>query len=306
MTDPGRCNSLSRIFGKYNLSVTVEIVGTPTPQFTAIPPWYQLPSTTSRHNVVNITRSIADLSESTLHVQIGSLNQTVNGEVKIRKCTTEIVLPTVSSAPPTQHLKIPELTSVPPFKLCLYIPFVPPLNFCERNPSFNHQARKLMKQLTKDLTFNSSLNCHYIGNIYGIFVENDTKCSSLRYRIVASMELRKNLSSACKNSSRIKAYMSQWSRNKTNGKILVIEERQINRTHCNNYLEGLPSNDTRECHRIFYCYKKNSKKDRTVCLNKNHHFRAVRVRVDHKESIDVLENPRMLCEESSTITVING
>ena len=156
-----------------------------------------------------------------------------------------------------------------------------------------------MKKLTKDLTFSTSLDCYYNGDIYGVFVENGTECLSLRFMMVASIELRNSFSLACRNASRIKIYLSQWSRNLTNGPIRVVEERNVNQTHCSSHLEGLHSNSTKECHRIFYCSRKSSGKDKTVCLNKqNHHFSKVRARVDHTKSIDLLDNPRVLCEES--------
>ena len=92
-TDPGSCKILSAISGIHNISVTLEITGTPPPQFSAFLPWHQLPiSSTTRPKVVNVTRSIAGLNKSTL--QVGRLDQSVNSGNKkyiIKKlCITEI------------------------------------------------------------------------------------------------------------------------------------------------------------------------------------------------------------------------
>lgn len=291
----------------------LETSGTPLPLFSTVPPWhqFQLPNQTSRPREVNVIgpRSIDNLNKLTLQAQVGVLHQTILNGFRITKCVIDIVLPTSRSPTTAQThegtsnsvLRILESPSNPNFKMCLYIHFSPSEKFCEENPSFNGQAKKVMEKLTRDLTFNSSLQCYYNGDIYGVFVENATECPS--FMIVASIELDTSAKSAslpCTNSSRTKEYLSLWSRNLTSKPYFIVEEPTVNHTHCNSYLEGRPANNKKwkQCHRVFYCYRKSSKKDRTVCLNENGHFQKVEVTINHGTDINLLRNPRMLCEGS--------
>ena len=76
LTVPGSCKLISTITGRNNISVKLQVSGTPSPRFSASYPWHQLSFGIT--NIVNVSRPTARLKFQI----IGQLTQFVTSGAK--------------------------------------------------------------------------------------------------------------------------------------------------------------------------------------------------------------------------------
>jgi hypothetical protein len=123
------CNFISAKNMARNVTVKLELLGTPRPQFTAVHPWHLVSSHTTGY--VEATR-LRGFDESSPQL-IGNLTQVVS---KARERVSEPCSPQISKHRDGKYAAI----HLSRLKVCLLIRFAPKDDFCDQQSSFNTQV----------------------------------------------------------------------------------------------------------------------------------------------------------------------
>ena len=140
---PASCNFISAKNIDNNVSVTVELSGTPQPRFSSVHPWHHLASNTSGLAVATRSGSFRESSRQL----IGHLIQVVTSGRKTQ-IVTNPCNPYIGKCLLMEDLcRGKDITyyfsqDIPSRRLqmCVFIRFTPTIAFCAINPSFNNQV----------------------------------------------------------------------------------------------------------------------------------------------------------------------
>jgi hypothetical protein len=275
-TVPASCSLQSAENAYNNVSVTIKMFGTPLPVFSAVYPWHELDSDVNEKAVATRPVHFDEFSPE----PIGHLTQKVMISGKTQKILQKDCNPDVNISP--GH-----------FQTCLFIRFTPSGEFCDEEPSFNWQATSLMDQMVLNLIlYINRKECNYVTDILGLFIEKNKQCTP--FKIIAVLQSNVNSSFYCLNVTRINRWLSLW--NSSFGRMELSTDTNnqlVNVTHCSAFPldAGL-----QKCHIIFFCQNKSTRKDRTVCLVKNHFRKKVGQGQENSRHWDIASDPRLLCD----------